>query len=368
MFTRARQGMLILLLAGSGGALANATPFTPAEPVQDVSLVPVPPPVVPALTPPPSVAGSECVARDRQGNFLGWADYSHCLVDQRTLSGVRRFDDIFGMQDIPAQASYAMRVISEMTIDDHGEVTPGMRIRASVNLPRTRQRLALILEDDRQDADPLRTVPTSKDTSLALRWLAVTRERLRIETDAGVRSGPDLFARARLRRSWALTPDDQLRVFQSVRYGAREHLRATNEIDVSHLFRPNLVGSLYHVFDVRDDQSTCPCWSRGLLLASSLGDRATLSGGLGQDGQAQPAWQVSSSYAWLRWRQGFLREWLFYEVEPRLTQTRLRDWDTLPSLTLRLEVRFGSMPVRQDGILDQIRSPAQQTGEITTKP
>ena len=29
------------------------------------------------------------------------------------------------------------------------------------------------------------------------------------------------------------------------------------------------------------------------------------------------------------------------QVEPRLSQTRQRDWDALPSLTLRLEVHFG---------------------------
>lgn len=364
MFTRARQCLLMPLLWWGSGALADAVPFTPAEPVPDAVAAAVPAPV---MAPAASMA-SECVARDRRGDFLGWADYSHCLIDQHTLSGVRRFDDIFGMQDMPAQASFALRVISEMTIDERGEATPGMRVRASVNLPRTKRRLALILEDDRQDGESLRTLLNRTESALALRWLAVTRERLRVETDAGVRSGPDLFVRARLRRSWALTPDDQLRIFQSVRFSAQEHLRATNETDLSHLFRPNLVGSIYHVLDARDKEPICPCWSRGLLLASSLGDRATLSGGIGQDGQAQPSWQVSSSYAWLRWRQGFLREWLFYEVEPRLTQTRLRDWDTLPSLTLRLEVRFGSMPVRQSGILEQIRTPAQQPGEITTQP
>lgn len=362
MFTRTRQCMPVLLLCWGSGTLADPAPFTPAEPAVTAAAAPA------AMTTPRSLMTGECVARDRRGDFLGWADYSHCLIDQHTLSGVRRFDDIFGMQDMPAQASYALRVISEMTIDERGEAKPGVRVRASVNLPRTKRRLALILEDDRQETESLRSLLNSTESALALRWLAVTRERLRIETDAGVRSGPDVFARARLRRSWALTPNDQLRIFQSVRYSAQEQLRATNETDISHLFRPNLVGSVYHVLDARDNEPICPCWSRGLLLASSLGDRATLSGGIGQDGQAQPAWQVSSSYAWLRWRQGFLRQWLFYEVEPRLTQTRLRDWDTLPSLTLRLEVRFGSMPIRQSGILDQIRTPAQQPGEITTTP
>lgn len=356
MFTSGCWRVLVLLLALIGETRANAVaPFSPVEES------PVPQPVVV----PPGTA--DCIARDTRGDFLGWADYSHCLIDQRTLSGLRRFDDVFGMQDTPAQANYALRAISEVTINDRGEVTPALRIRASVSLPRTSQRLSLIFENDRQDADPLRTRPASNDAALALRWLAVNLQRLRIDTDAGLRSGPDLFARARLRKTWAITENDQFRIFQSVRYSANEHLRATTETDISHVFSSNLIANVYHVFDARQNEATCPCWSRGLLLAGSLGDRATLSGGFGQDGQSEPNWHTESRYAWMRWRQGFLREWLFYEVEPRLTQTRLRDWDTLPSLTLRLEVRFGRTPSGPVSILEQIRGLAQQSGEFTTK-
>ncbi len=67
-----------------------------------------------------------------------------------------------------------------------------------------------------------------------------------------------------------------------------------------------------------------------------------MSAGLGQEGVTKPEWQTESRSLWLRYRQRIWRDWLFYEVEPRLTQTRARDWDTLPAIALRLEVHFGS--------------------------
>ncbi len=332
LFRACSVGLLLMLSSGAGAA---EPPFSPVS--ESVPPLPGTPPLKP------------CIARDSEGDLLGWADYPHCLVDFRTQSTVRWLDDWFGHASVDEAASASMRAITEMVIDDRGRVTPALRVRARLSLPGISKRLSLVFEDESQDGNRLQSVPTTNEAALALRLLVTNLERLQIETDAGIRSGPDLFVRGRLRKSWSLTRDDQFSLRQTLRYGVREKLRAINELDLTHAFSDATVGTVYHNLDHQQEEDARGMfWSRGLLLSHMLRPDATVASGLGQEGVTRPAWEANARFVWLRYRQRFLRDWLFYEVEPRLTQTRDRDWDTLASLALRLEVHFGKYPSRPD--------------------
>lgn len=282
-----------------------------------------------------------CVARDASGDLLGWADYPHCLVDLHAQSTVRWFDDWLGHADLDKRASTSLRAIVETDVDDKGQLTTAFRLRAKIALPRISKRLSLVFEDEAQEAGSLRSIPTVNESALALRWLVVNLQRLRIETDAGLRSGPDLFVRGRFASSVAISPNDQLRVSQSLRYGAKEKIRAINTLDYNHALENDSVFSLYHQLDYQQENADAGVfWSRGAVLSQALSERSSAAFGAGQEGVTESL-QERSRFLWLRYRQQFSREWLFYEIEPRLTQTRERDWATLASLTLRLEVHFG---------------------------
>jgi len=58
-------------------------------------------------------------------------------------------------------------------------------------------------------------------------------------------------------------------------------------------------------------------------------------------GHTRPNNRMESYGPWLHWRQSFLRDWLYYEVEPRLTRYRELNWDAVPSVEIRLEAQFG---------------------------
>lgn len=283
-----------------------------------------------------------CIQRDTRGDFLGWADYPHCLVDSRTQSTVRWLDDWFGDPDEEALARAYVRAITDFRVTDRGDLDTALRLRAKVNLPKLHRRLSLVLEDERPESDNLRDLTRDNDTSLALRFLNKAKTRLRLETDLGVRSGPDVFARVRYRDAWSLSPDDVVSLRQTVRYGAKEKLRAINELTYTHAFSALDAGSVYHTVDYQQENFDDGLfWGRGLLYARTLSADASWSTGIGQEGVSRPRWQAQTQFVWLRWRQRFLRDWLFYELEPRVTQSRERDWRNDASLTLRLEVQFG---------------------------
>ncbi|MBA4151899.1 MAG: hypothetical protein C0509_04995, partial [Acinetobacter sp.] len=98
----------------------------------------------------------------------------------------------------------------------------------------------------------------------------------------------------------------------------------------------------YHNVDYREEEfEQGVLWGRGVLYAHSLKQHGAWSVGVGQEGVSKPKWQDQSRFVWTRYRQRFMRDWLFYELEPRLTQQREQNWKNEASITLRLEVQFG---------------------------
>ncbi|MDO9621756.1 MAG: hypothetical protein Q7I91_07605 [Moraxellaceae bacterium] len=301
-------------------------------------------------------AAESCLQRDKSGDFMGWADYPHCLVDSRTQSTVRWLDDWFGDPAEDEIAKAYLRAITDFRVTDQGDLTTAIRLRAKLALPKLNRRIALVFEDERPESESVRQLSNENDSALSLRYLLKSLERFRVDADLGVRSGPDVFARLRYRQSWALSSEDQIRVSQTLRYGVKEKVRAINEVDYSHAFSEQGVGMIYHNVDYREEEfEQGVLWGRGVLYAHSLKQHGAWSVGVGQEGVSKPKWQDQSRFVWTRYRQRFMRDWLFYELEPRLTQQREQNWKNEASITLRLEVQFG---------YDYAQAPVPQTAQL----
>jgi len=300
-------------------------------------------------------SATSCMSYDGQGDFLGWADYPHCLVDQHTQSTVRWLDDWFSQppKDAAAEltpevalAQARIRLINEWVVDDRGELTPALRLRASVALPQLAHRLSLVFEDESGQARRIDGVPAINETALALRWAVLNLKRLHIDTDVGLHSATDLFVRARLRQSFSLSEHNEFRMFHSLRYGLQDEWRAIESLELAHAFDERRVGVLYHQFDYQQAQSSDGVhWSRGALIAEEMSSTQTMSYGISQEGATRPSWHSRTDSLWWRWRQRVLRDWFFIEVEPRLTRSHLDSEDIRPSLALRFEVLWGGEAV-----------------------
>lgn len=297
------------------------------------------------------VSAESCLNYDGQGDFLGWADYPHCLVDQHTQSTVRWLDDWFSQPPKDAAAALTpetalaqarVRLINEWVVDSHGELTPTLRLRASIALPQLAHRLSLIFEDESGQARRIAGVPAVNEAALALRWAVFNLKRIHVDTDVGLHSATDIFVRARLRQSVSLSDSDELRAFHSVRYGLESQWRGIESLELSHAFDERRVGVIYHQLDYQQAQSADGLhWSRGMLLADEVSVTQTMSYGIGQEGFSQPSWRPRTDSLWWRWRQRVARDWFFVEVEPRLTRSHVGTEDTQPSLAIRFEVLWG---------------------------
>lgn len=304
------------------------------------------------FTPRPATDAS-CILRDEEGRFLGWLDYQHCVFSGRTVASARWFDDLFGEWS-DDEATMMVRVVTELGWDEENGFSSAARIRAYADLPNARERLRLVITDE-EETEPIpgqgdRVVPqplrNARDSSsVALRWFPRDRHRFRTDLDVGVRGGPEIYTRLRLRRQWGLTEYSVLKASQTFRYGTESQGLSSSQLDAERVMSARSVLRLSTVYRFAEaDHDDGFVWTHGLSMSQQFREfrDASLGYGVAVSGHTRPGIHKESYGPWLVWRQSFWRDWLYYEIEPRFTHYRDLDWDGVPSLEIRLEAQFGN--------------------------
>jgi hypothetical protein len=300
----------------------------------------------------PAYGASEtsCIQRDESGRFMGWMDYQHCTFSGRTIATARWVDDLFG-DWYDDQASMLVRAISEVTSVEGDGLSVKFRVRASAALPNAKQRLRLVVTDDNDrdenvaNQDVLSQVnKNSNTTSAALRWIPFSRAGFKTDFDVGIRgvNPPDVFTRMRVRNNWSISRNSIVRLGQTFRYGSDSHGSAITQLDFERVVDENSVARFSSAYQYQqDDHLNGFSWGHGVSLSHALGSNKSLSYGVSLNGHTQPNWRGENYGPWVAFRSSFLRSWLFYELEPRITYYRDRDWDSVTSIVLRLEIQLG---------------------------
>lgn len=294
-----------------------------------------------------------CILRDEKGRFQGWVDYQHCVFSGRTTASARWFDDLFGEWS-DEEAAMMVRVVTEAGWDEENGFSSAARIRAKADLPNAKERLRLVITDE-EEANELptqeervapQTLRRLRDTSsVALRWFPRVRHNIRTDLDIGVRGGPEIYTRLRLRRQWGLTEDSVLKAAQTFRYGTESLGVSSSQLDAERAVSGRSVLRLSTVYRfAENDHDDGFVWTHGLSMSHVFREYsdASLGYGFSVSGHTRPDIHKESYGPWLVWRQSFWRDWLYYEIEPRLTHYRELDWDRVPSLVVRLEAQFGN--------------------------
>lgn len=286
-----------------------------------------------------------CIAHDAQGRFMGWVDYQHCVVSSRTMRFARRVDDMFGDWH-DDEARMQIRLINELAWDDLDGESLNPSIKASADLPNMNRRLRLVISDERDDLTDSSTQnlrDRSSNTTAALRFIPVALDRLRIDTDLGVRSGFDPYVRARYRNSWGLTRSSAFRVGQTLQYAVDDKARANSQLDIERLLNESIVFRFSNALSYKQKEfaEDGVRWGSGVSISHWLNKSDSIGYGTSVDGVTRPSFHRESYGIWIAYRSRLWRDWLYYEVEPRWTRYRYLGWDAVHSIELRLEAQFG---------------------------
>lgn len=321
-------------------------PDTPPEPAAPL----VPAPAIATSAPIPEKAAGNCIKRDEEGRLIGWMDYQQCVFSGRTLASAIWFDDLFGDWH-DNDAKLMLRAITEVTMAESEGSRFRFRLRASAALPNAKKRLRLVVTDDSESdesvagQDVLSQLNSDRDKlSTALRWIPFERAGIQSDFDIGVRgiAPPDIFVRTRLRKSWNVMRDAAIRFGETLRYGSETQGSSITQLDFEYAASETALARLSSAYEYRqDNHEHGMLWGHGISMSHVLGGPRSLGYGFSASGHTKPNWKDDNYGPWVLYRSNFLRPWMFYELEPRVTWYEDKAGGAVLSLTLRLEVQLG---------------------------
>lgn len=293
----------------------------------------------------------ERYCRDASDRPASWLDRSHSYISERLCEPAAWFDGFFGdarsFEETPIGTFIRIRNAAEW--DEDGGWSHGLRVRASILLPRVSDRFRLLVSRDEDLSGELYEESALNDSSgrtrLGLRFIASERSRSQLDFDASVGVGGGSLnpeVRSRYRYVYGLSERTLLRATQSVFWQREDGVGTTSRLDWEWLqSRDGLLrwtgqGTASEASDGVD-------WRSSVVAFRQLDARSALRGEVGVFGYTRPSFEVEEYFVALRYRRQFFRRWLYYEVQPQhawpvdeITGERRSDW----RFTLTLEVQF----------------------------
>jgi len=303
--------------------------------------------------------------RDDLDRPESWLDRSHSYLSQRLCEPAAWFDGFFGdprsFEETPVGTF--VRVRNALQWDETEGWGVGLRVRANVLLPRVSERVRLLITRDEDVSGEFRDGPTTDDrderTRLGLRFIASDQARSQLDFDGTVRvtsSGLNPRIRGRYRYVQGLTPSTLGRATQSVFWELDEGLGTTSRLDWEWLpDRDRLVrwtgqGTFSEASDGVD-------WRTSVTAFRQLNSRSAIRSEVGAFGYTRPSFETEEFFVAFRYRRQFLRNWLFYELQPEYAWPleevggdRRGDW----RFTFTLEVQFENKRSREQRLREYL--------------
>lgn len=299
---------------------------------------------------------AETLAEDAEESSQDtWYDTAHDNVSDSIDNSATWFDNFFGdprmkLEDPALQADAILKITIEGFYSGvDGESEANITAKGSVTLPRTENRLRLgftsdadsaITGEDAVNTEPQREPGISRDRGgLGLAYLLYENPMNLVTVGAGIKGGPEFYTNARHRYTHPLAEATRLRVTNTLYWITDDGTGFSSLLDFEHASREDTLWR-YTLFGNYSETTEGLEWSTQATWLRQLDRKTAISARLGVKGETDKPDNVTETWTTFRYRANFLRPWLFYEVEPGLSWHEKEDYDTEPTLALRLEVLF----------------------------
>jgi hypothetical protein len=277
-------------------------------------------------------------------------DRTHKGISESLAAPSRWFDTFFQDPRVDEEPAGTFLRLRGSAIAEEGEnLSFKGKIKARLRLPRLERRFHLILSSEDEDlrdetltdARINRELADTNETSLALQYTQhrTTRFSLSHQFGLGLEDGLNPRIRSRLRFSLPIAEESLLTLVQAVFWedeeGFGEETRIDYDLPISNtiLFRTTGQGLF-------SETSNGYEWLGMLQWLQSFSHKQALAVGGFVAGETRPQNHVTEYDAFIKYRQQFIKKWLFFELKPELNWKREKDFETTGIFTLTLEVQF----------------------------
>ena len=271
---------------------------------------------------------------------------SHAVIDAATW-----FDSFFNDDRFLEEENRSTgRIIFNGGYDRRDGFQTKPRIRLRLHLPKINERLNLLIaaQDDtdfdlNEGVSENETRENTRDLSAALQYHLHQTKKWGFSISSG--AGLDyLYGGLRYRTnydygSWQGRLVNHLRWYTDDGWDYRAQYDLERRVSEDLLFRSTLEGKW------EEERNGLP---HGLLfsLFQVLSEDQALQYEVGNYFQTRPSYQMTDLVFSLRYRQRFYRDWLVFEISPRVSFPEEYDRKFNPGIILKLEAQFGYAPLK----------------------
>src|SRR3569833_2727063 len=270
--------------------------------------------------------------------LLKKAEETHIAVSHSLESMARNIDAFFAADQTFEEStrSYA-RVRIDTKLDNDLQIGFDGDVRVKIDLPRTERKLKLLIESvDATRIDVVRR----QDYLLSIeRVNEVNKWDVRPAAGIKLRWVPDPFLRLRATRyhdlsGWLMRTAGSVFWFTSDGLGANTTLDFDRPVGDMMFFRSSTILR----WQENDQFLTA---EQQLSMYHRLDPKHYLVYQVGARANQHPDWAMQQYFVAVHYRKNVYRNWLFLELIPQIDYHVERDFEALPSITLRLEGVFG---------------------------
>lgn len=300
----------------------------------------------------PKDSGSTPTTTPFLTGMLSKLDTGHTEISSGLERMARRIDAFFGDDRAYEDTNKTHgQVTLEATRPEAENVQFDLRIRAKIQLPRTQQKLRLLIESDAPELGEDPTVSSSpvnavEDTQLSLAvetLLPVVRE-WNISPALGIKADwlPDPYARIRATRYFDIAPWLSRFSTNASWYAiagpiTTVRLDFDRQLDQAWLFRA--ATNLKWVKDADPAENTDA--SETFTYFQKLRNRRSAAYSLSVNTNSSSHWAIQSYVAGAAYRREIHKDWMFVDINPFVEFSREDNWHDSIGITLRLDTFFG---------------------------
>lgn len=303
------------------------------------------------LFPLKSFGEEQSAEQAQQPGFFDPMDAPRDYLSGKFVSLVTDIDRFFGDERNYQESNKSVIQLDIIRVLEHGGdrkfVLSG---KAKVHLPSTEKRFQLMLEtnpDKNITGEPIQGQPVLHDKAVAPESYAVGARYEKAEegpwhfsTNAGIKFHSGLTPFARMRGSYSLPIEQwRLKAAESVYWFNTTGVGESTQLDVERvisepvLFRASTNAAWLrdmNNFDMRQDLSIYHTLNKRIALLYQASAVAV----------SHPQFQMTEYVLLVLYRYRLHKDWLYFELSPQLHYPKVKNFQSTPSINMRLEMLF----------------------------